>query len=76
MDPELLKKVVQDLGLEVKQAGYYGKFSTWLENWNEQNVFVKGFFKAAWFAGKVFTKIIPFESKALSPYILIEAKMP
>lgn len=75
MDPELLKKIIQDLGLEVKQAGYYGKFSAWLENWDEQNIFIKGFFKAAWFTGKVFTKIIPFESKALSPYILIEAKL-
>jgi hypothetical protein len=26
-----------------------------------------------WFAGKVFTKIVPVESKALSPYIVLKA---
>jgi SAM-dependent methyltransferase len=76
MDPELLKKIVEDLGLEVVQSVYYGRFSTWLENWEQQNLLVKRLLKTAWFAGKVFTKIIPFESKSLSPYILIEARMP
>jgi hypothetical protein len=29
--------------------------------------------KALWLAGKVFTKIIPVESKGLSPYIVVKA---
>lgn len=74
MDPALLRTILEELGLEVKQAVFYGKFSAWLENWNQQTNLTKVFFKLAWFAGKVFTKIIPFESKALSPYLLIEAK--
>lgn len=71
MNPELLKGIYEELGLEVKEYGYYGKFSIWLENKKEQSAIVKILFKLCWLAGKVFTKIIPVESKLLSPYIFI-----
>lgn len=74
MDPELLASICQRAGLEVVQARYFGKFSVWLENEREKPLMVRMFKKAVWFVGKVFTKIIPFESNVLSPYILIEAK--
>lgn len=74
MDPELLRNIVEKAGLRVIQARYFGEFSIWLENENEKSVPVKLFKKAVWLLGKVFTKVIPFNSRQLSPYIIIEAK--
>lgn len=73
MDPHLLAGILKGLGLEVKKAGYWGRYSVWLENENEKSGLVKAFIKAIWFIGKVATKIIPVESKQLSPYIVLEA---
>jgi len=44
----------------------------WLENKAGQSAFAKVFVKTLWFTGKVLTKIAPFESKALSPYIVVK----
>lgn len=74
MDPAMLKKIVEKAGLKVSQARYFGKFSIWLENENEKSLSVRAFKKVCWVAGKVFTKILSFESKQLSPYIILEAK--
>jgi SAM-dependent methyltransferase len=74
MDPALLKAIVEKAGLKVKRAGYFGKFSLWLENEKDRSVGVRLFKKATWVLGKLLTKIVPFESKQLSPYIIIEAK--
>jgi SAM-dependent methyltransferase len=74
MDPAFLKAIVEKTGLKVVQASYFGGFGLWLENEKEKSAGVRLFKKASWFVGKVLTKIIPFESKTLSPYILIEAK--
>jgi SAM-dependent methyltransferase len=73
MDPELLATYCRDLGLKDVEAYYYGKYSIWLENRDQQTSLVKGFIKALWFAGKVATKIIPVESRRLSPYIILKA---
>ncbi|RWU06202.1 class I SAM-dependent methyltransferase [Pedobacter chitinilyticus] len=74
MDPQLLKQIVENAGLKVSSAKYFGKFSIWLENEKEKSAGVRMFKKASWLIGKVFTKIFPFDSKQLSPYIVIEAK--
>jgi trans-aconitate methyltransferase len=74
MDPEYLKKTMEDIGLEVVRASYLGKYSVWLENKDQKSKLTKVFIKSIWFIGKVATTIIPFESKVLSPYILLEAK--
>ena len=76
MDLDLLKNACQDLGLKNVEAYYHGKFTVWLENKSEQKGLAKGIVKAIWVAGKVFTKLIPIESKALSPYIVVKATMP
>jgi len=73
MNPEALAQYCLELGLKDVSAGYYGKFSVWLENREQQNGFTKAFLKTIWLAGKVFTKIIPVESKSLSPYIVLTA---
>jgi SAM-dependent methyltransferase len=73
MDLALLANACESLGLTEIETYYHGKFTVWLENKAEQGVLPKGIVKAIWFAGKIFTKIIPIESKALSPYIVVKA---
>lgn len=73
MNPELLASYCKELGLKNIEANYCGKFSIWLENREEQSGFTKAFLKTLWFAGKIATKIVPVESKRLSPYIVVKA---
>lgn len=73
MNLQLLADSCKALGLKEVECYYSGKFSIWLENKAEQSSLAKAFVKALWFAGKVFTKVIPVESKALSPYIVLKA---
>jgi SAM-dependent methyltransferase len=73
MDPALLARHCKSLGLKNVEAYYYGHFSLWLENMKQQSSFTKGFLKALWLVGKVFTKAIPIESKGMSPYIVVKA---
>lgn len=74
MDPELLMKICRELNLSEVNSNYYGKFTVWLENKKEKSVLINFFVKCIWFAGKSLTTIIPFESKILSPYIILTAK--
>ncbi|MCX2452682.1 methyltransferase domain-containing protein [Pedobacter sp. PLR] len=74
MDPKLLANICKQAGLEVVQAKYFGNFSLWLENEQQKPLSVRILKKTMWFVGKVFTKIIPFNSKMLSPYIILEAR--
>jgi SAM-dependent methyltransferase len=75
MDLNLLRDSCKALGLKDIEAYYHGKFTVWLENKSEQKAVSKAIVKAIWTVGKVFTKIIPIESKALSPYIVVKATM-
>ncbi|UKJ08054.1 class I SAM-dependent methyltransferase [Solitalea lacus] len=74
MDPMLLTRIFEDLGFEVEHCGYYGKFSIWLENRQQQNMAVKMLFRTVWLAGKMITKLLNFESRIFSPYIVIWGK--
>lgn len=73
MNPQLLAGYCKELGLKDIEAYYYGKFSIWLENKDQQSVLTKIFIKTLWLAGKIATKIIPVESKQFSPYIVVKA---
>ncbi|HEY4322432.1 MAG TPA: class I SAM-dependent methyltransferase [Mucilaginibacter sp.] len=75
MNPQLLADYCKVLGLKNVEAYYYGKFSVWLENKQQQTGLVKAFLKTIWLTGKIATKIIPVESKELSPYIVLKATM-
>lgn len=76
MNPALLKSICEKAGLKEVRSGYFGHFSVWLEDESQKPAGVRLFKKAVWLTGKVLTKIIPFESKNLSPYIILEAKKP
>lgn len=73
MDPKLIAGILKDEGLTVYSAGYFGRYSIWLENKSEKSFIIKAFTNTIWLIGKVVTKVLPFESKFLSPYIVVEA---
>lgn len=73
MDLELLKKSCQQLGLKEIESYYHGRFTVWLENKSEQSKMAKVIVKAIWWAGKIATRVVPVESKSLSPYIVLKA---
>lgn len=74
MNPKLLAGICKKAGLEVMQARYFGGFSVWLENEKQKSIGIRVLKNSIWAVGKVLTKIIPFESKGLSPYIILVAK--
>lgn len=74
MDLELLTSISYELGLVAVQVKYIQRFSVWLENKQEKPFLTKIFVKTIWYVGKVLTKLVPFESKLLSPYILLQAR--
>ena len=76
MDLELLETISKQLGLKVKRVAYHGRFTVWLENKAQKSAATKAIVKSIWLSGKVITKIFGFESKALSPYIILEAEKP
>ena len=76
MNPRLLAEYCKQLGLTEVESYYHGKFSVWLENKTTQSGFAKLLVKIIWAAGKTFTKIVPVESKLLSPYIVVKAVKP
>ncbi len=74
MDPQLLKKIAIELGLKEVTTGFYGGFSTWLENKEKKPALTRALLKCIWIAGKIPAKLFRFESKLLSPYIVLQAK--
>ncbi len=74
MDPALLAEICEKAGLKEVKSAYFGHFSIWLENEKQRPFLLRLFKKIIWLKGKVLTKVIPFESKGLSPYIVLTAK--
>jgi SAM-dependent methyltransferase len=74
MYPAFLADTCKALGLKNVESYYHGKFSTWLENREQKSGLAKVIVKGIWFVGKITTKIIPVESKLLSPYIVLKAE--
>ena len=74
MNLDLLGVTALNLGLKDIKVSYFGGYSIWLENNSKQSEAVKAFIKTIWFIGKIWSKGFIFESKLLSPYIVLEAK--
>lgn len=71
-----LHHICRDLGLEHIRSYHYGKFSAWLENYHDLPGKARTAFKLSRLTGTVLTKLIPFDSRLLSPYIVLEAQLP
>lgn len=76
MDLDLLHNACQGLGLTEIQTRYDGKFMLWFERENDKPLWVRLLKKVIWLPLKVFFKIIPLDTKAFSPYIIVTAKKP
>ncbi len=74
MDPRFLAEIAAGLGLKSIKSYHYGKFSLWLENREQKPALTKIFTKLIWYGGKAIVKLFPFESRTLSPYIILQAK--
>jgi hypothetical protein len=74
MDIDLLTNICQDLNLKNIDVNYSGGFMLWLENESTQPLWVKLFKKACWLPLKIFFKLVPIQTKAFAPYILIKAE--
>lgn len=73
MDPNMLKRVCEELGLKQVNAHWYARFGLWLEREENQPSWVKIFKKTLWIFGKIIFKILPIESRWFSPYIVVTA---
>lgn len=76
MDPDLLSTLAYKAGLQILRSEYFGRFSIWLENERTKPLSVRILAKVVWFSGKILSKILPFESRRYSPYIILVAKKP
>ena len=73
MEPKQLTNYCEQMGLKEVESYYHGRFSVWLENRSEQSGLIKALVKGIWYIGKITTKVIPVESRLLSPYIVLKA---
>jgi SAM-dependent methyltransferase len=76
MDLDFLNNICKQIGLIDIQTKYSGKFMLWLENESEKPFLVRIFKKIIWLPFKIFFKIVPIDTKAFSPYIIVTAKKP
>lgn len=72
MDPMYLRKLFPSF--KEVESDYFGGFTVWLENYKDQSVLVKGFFKTMWLLGKLAYKVFKFKNRWFSPYIYVVAK--
>jgi SAM-dependent methyltransferase len=75
MNPDFLAQTCKELGLKNVESYYHGRFTVWLENCKQKSKFAQTVTKGIWWVGKIATKIVPVESKLLSPYIVLKAEL-
>jgi len=76
MDLNLLGSICKELDLTNIETRYDGKFMLWFERESEKPLMVRLLKKMVWLPLKVFFKIIPIDTKAFSPYIIVSATKP
>jgi len=73
MDPVLLKSYLEEMGMEVLESRYIGKFTVWLEDEKNKPAFSKILKGLVWYAGKILTRPFALNSRLYSPYISLLA---
>ena len=76
MDLRHLENTARSLGLTGVQARYDGRFMLWLEDEARKPAPVRWLRKALWLPLKVAFKVVPVETRAFSPYIVLTATRP
>jgi len=74
MDLSLLNRYMVDLGLEVLECRYIGKFTVWLEDEKNKPLVSKILKGLVWWTGKILTRPFALNSRLYSPYISIMAR--
>lgn len=75
MDLHYLRSVCDQLNLKDIHVFHHGEFMLWLENEKSHPIWVRLLRLLIWFPLKVISKLLPFESRTLSPYIVITAHL-
>lgn len=75
MDIHYLTELCQSLHLKDIDVYYHGRFMLWLEDASSKPLFARWLLKMLWLPLKLILKIIPVETKAFSPYIVISARV-
>lgn len=73
MDISLLNQYMQDLGMEVQECRYIGKFTVWLEDEKNKSLLTRIVKGLVWWLGKIITRPFPLNSRVFSPYISLMA---
>ncbi|MGA0555721.1 class I SAM-dependent methyltransferase [Larkinella sp. VNQ87] len=73
MDLDRLRQASQRLGLQNIRVDYDGRFMLWFEREAEKPLLGRLLKKGLWLPLKVFFKLVPVETKAFSPYIVLTA---
>lgn len=76
MDPTYLRSVIEQMGLVNVQAQYYGVFGMWLENIAEKSSWFRLAFRATHLMGRLLRRLLPFQSRLFSPYIVVWGRLP
>jgi SAM-dependent methyltransferase len=74
MDPSLLNQYLSDLGLEVLECRYFGKFTVWLEDEKHKPLISRIIKGTVWWVGKILTRPFQLNSQIFSPYISLMAR--
>lgn len=76
MDPEHLRRTASALGLVAVDVRYSGRFMLWLEDEAHRPAPVRWLRKTIWLPLKVVFTLVPLETRAFSPYIVLTATRP
>jgi len=73
MDVHYLNEICEQLSLKNVKVGYSGRFMLWLEDERRHQIWVRIVMRVTWLSFKLVTRVFPFESRFLSPHIIITA---
>lgn len=76
MDIKRLTTICRQLELREVDVRYSGYLMLWFENPEKKPLWARALMKSLWFPLKVFFKIFPFNTKAFSPYIVVNGVKP
>lgn len=74
MDPRVLRKTCEELGLVIERADYHVRFGVWLEAAETRPRLLRWAVSSLSLLGQAAFKFVPFKSPQFSPYIVLVAR--